>query len=254
MIVSFSCLRLACNSRTCDWYSNTLPAIALFTAAIFFSRTTTCSSRLRPSCLARVSSMALTSAAERSCIFRRWRAASFSRPMPRSCSSFSWMSLRMASASFCFIKTSSMAMVLFLASSFALCCKALDACCCLMMSSFFKRASRSSSAFCSLWEALSCSSWRLAWSSARKRFRAPSLFTRPTCNFSSSWVSNSFMSLALVAASILPPTWAGATLVLLGLLSTISSSSSATGVGSCARQRTFWPLLSWTKSKRSMTQ
>mmetsp|Transcript_89246 Transcript_89246/g.237217 ORF Transcript_89246/g.237217 Transcript_89246/m.237217 type:complete len:278 (+) Transcript_89246:897-1730(+) len=253
MMESFNSLSAISFCRTSAWCAKTASASSRFTCWILRSRTTTCSSRLRPSCLAFVSSMALRSAAERSCTLRRCLAASFSRPIPRSFSSFSWMSLRMACASFCFMSTSSICIVLFLASSFCRCCRALAACCCRMVSSFASRASRSSSAFCRRCEALSCSSCLFAWSSARKRFLAPSLRTRLTCSFSSSCVSSSLSSLARVAASILPPVYAGV-MVLALVLSSTSSSSSASGVGSCARHRTFWPVLSWTKSKRSMTQ
>mmetsp|Transcript_18743 Transcript_18743/g.52969 ORF Transcript_18743/g.52969 Transcript_18743/m.52969 type:complete len:255 (+) Transcript_18743:972-1736(+) len=254
MMASFSSRNATsfCRTSACCW--KTASANSRFTVAIFRSRATTLSSRLRPSCLAFVSSMALVSALVRSFILRRDLAASFSRPRPRSFSSFSWMSRRMAWASFCFISTSSICMVLFLASSLARCCRALAACCCLMMSSFASRASLSSSAFCKRWVAFSCSNCLLACSSAKKRFRAPSLRTRLTCSFSSSWVSSSLTSLALVAASIFPPVLAGAIELDLVLSSTISSSSSASGVGSCATHKTFWPELSWTKSKRSMTQ
>mmetsp|Transcript_43584 Transcript_43584/g.121133 ORF Transcript_43584/g.121133 Transcript_43584/m.121133 type:complete len:258 (+) Transcript_43584:882-1655(+) len=233
MILSFSSRFSISNLRCSALYSKTFSASSRFTCMIFRSRMTTCSSRLRPSCLALVSSMAFLSAAERSCILRLCRAASFSRPMPRSFSSFSWISRRMACASFCFMSTSSICIVLFLASSFSRCCMALAACCCRMMSSFASLASRSSSAFCKRCDALSCSSCLLACSSARKRFRAPSLLTRLTCSFSSSWVSSSLMSLARVAASILPPpTAAGAMLVAFFVSCTSSSSSSASGVGS----------------------
>mmetsp|Transcript_87042 Transcript_87042/g.280987 ORF Transcript_87042/g.280987 Transcript_87042/m.280987 type:complete len:285 (+) Transcript_87042:561-1415(+) len=218
-----------------------------------------CCSRFRASCCARWFSMAATSAAERSCIFRRCRAASFSRPMPRSCSSFSWMSLRIAWASFCFIRTSSCAIALFLFSSFVLCCAAFAICCCLMMSNLAIRASRSSSAFCKRCEALSCSSWRFANSSAMKRFRAPSLFTSCLSNFSSSCVSNSWRSRARVMASTLPePAPAGCTPCFFG--ATISSSSSSSSPGSTSFSSTsgsktirFVPMTSGMNCSRSIT-
>mmetsp|Transcript_76200 Transcript_76200/g.199867 ORF Transcript_76200/g.199867 Transcript_76200/m.199867 type:complete len:270 (+) Transcript_76200:964-1773(+) len=243
--------------RSLSLSSWTCSAIARSALTISVSRFTTCSSRLRASCCALWFSIACTSWADRSCILRRCLAASFSRPWPRSCSSFSWMSLRMACASFCFISVSSWAMVLFRASSLAKCFMAFSACWLLMMSSFASRASRSSSAFCSRCEALSCSNARLAWRSARNRFRAPSLFTRATCTAWSSWTSSSLRSFARVAASMRPEgagPEAAASFLAAAACTSSSSSSSSSGVGSWARQRTFCPLLSWTKSKRSMTQ
>mmetsp|Transcript_652 Transcript_652/g.2049 ORF Transcript_652/g.2049 Transcript_652/m.2049 type:complete len:277 (-) Transcript_652:222-1052(-) len=249
---SFCSLRETAMPRSLSrssWICSAILRSSLTTSA---SRFTTCSSRFRASCCARWFSIACTSCAERSCILRRCLAASFSRPMPRSCSSFSWISLRMACASFCFIRVSSWAMVLLRASSLARCFIAFSACCDLMMSSLASRASRSSSAFMSRCEALSCSSARFAWRSARNRFRAPSLFTSATCTAASSCVSSSLRSFARVAASTRPPAGAAAASAFFG--ASTSSSSSSSGVGSCARQRTFWPRLSWTKSSRSMTQ
>mmetsp|Transcript_87140 Transcript_87140/g.227335 ORF Transcript_87140/g.227335 Transcript_87140/m.227335 type:complete len:222 (-) Transcript_87140:361-1026(-) len=214
----------------------------------------TWSSRFWPSCRAFSDSMDAISACERSCILRRCLSASFARPMPRSASSFSWMSFRIAWASFCFISTSSWAMVFFFASWLARNCSALRFCACFISSSFLSRDSRSSSVLSSRCEAFSCSSWRLACRSARKRLRAASLLTSVICCLSSSWLSSSLSSFALVAASTLPPTATCSFAFGSSSASTSSSSSSSSGVGSCARQSTFWARLSCTKSSRSITQ
>mmetsp|Transcript_41132 Transcript_41132/g.116362 ORF Transcript_41132/g.116362 Transcript_41132/m.116362 type:complete len:317 (-) Transcript_41132:364-1314(-) len=242
MMLSFSSRLRTIFSRSLSASARNSSASLRLNCLMWASLFCTCSSRFRASCCALWFSMACTSAAERSCIFRRCFAASFSRPMPRSCSSFCCIRRRIACASFWRMRTSSCAWVLFLASSFSLCAWALDCCCFLMVSNFASRAWRSSSVFCNRCMALSCSSCRFAKSSEMNFFRAASLRTRPRWSFSSSCVSSSCNNFARVNASTLPvPATVGATPCCFGCW-TSSSCSSSSGVGSAARHNTFKPL------------